>query len=284
MKIPKKVLVILAAVVAVIVVIALALPSILQSRGLHPDYDGENFDFSGKKVLIVTTSHAVLNKPGETTGQATGIFASEMTIPYYEFRDANMQVDIASIKGGEVPIDPQSFYYFLSTPEDERFLEDEEFQKKVKNSLPISEVDFKEYDMVFFGGGWGAAYDMNSEIVATKVSDAYYNSDVIFGSVCHGALAFTEAKDRNGDYLIKGRRMTGVTQKQLSQFGIEYTPFHPEEELRKAGAIYEASHEKKIDPFNTLTVIDEEKRFVTGQNQNSSHETAQLMLKTLKNL
>jgi putative intracellular protease/amidase len=207
-----------------------------------------------------------------------------MTIPYYEVFDANMHVDIASIKGGEVPIDPQSFYYFLKAPEDKRYLKDEEFQAKVKNSLPVSEVDFKEYDIVFFGGGWGAAYDMNSEIVATKVSDAYYNSDVIFGSVCHGALAFTEAKDVNGDYLIKGRRMTGVTQKQLSQFGIEYTPYHPEEELRKSGADYEASHEKNFDPFNTLTVIDEEKRFVTGQNQNSSHETAQLMLKTLENL
>ncbi len=27
----------------------------------------------------------------------------EMTVPYYEFLDAGMEVDAASIKGGEIP-------------------------------------------------------------------------------------------------------------------------------------------------------------------------------------
>lgn len=134
--------------------------------------------------------------------------------------------------------------------------------------------------MVFFAGGWGAAYDMASEMMGKKVTDAYYNSDVIFGSVCHGALAFSEAKDSTGNYLIEGRTMTGVTQKQLQQFGIEHTPKHPEEELKKSGANYQANH-KRFDPFATLTVMDEEKRFITGQNQNSSHETAQLIMELL---
>ncbi len=285
MKLNKKLTYVLAAAGILVVIIAVALPYILRSRGFHPDDpDGVKYDFKGKKALIVSTSHSVLNKPGETTGPATGVFASEMTIPYYEFLDANMEVDIASIKGGEVPIDPQSFYYFLESKEDKRFEKDKDFQGKIKNSIPIANIDIKEYDIVFFAGGWGAAYDMNSEIVATKVSDAYYNSDVIMGSVCHGALAFTNAKDKNGDYLVKGRPMSGVTQKQLASFGIEFTPYHPEQELKKAGAIYKANHDKPIDQFNTITVIDQEKRFVTGQNQNSSHDTAQLMMKTLSEL
>jgi putative intracellular protease/amidase len=284
MKFNKRLLYSLLAVGVLVLLIAISLPSILHFLGLHPDYEGEQYDLKGKKALIVTTSHGVLNKPGETAGPPTGIFASEMTIPYYDFLDANMQVDVASIKGGKVPVDPQSFYYFVSAPEDERFLEDEVYQAKVENSIPVANVDFKEYDLVFFGGGWGAAYDMNDSIVAAKVSDAYYNSDVIFGSVCHGALAFTEAKDKNGEYLVKGRTMTGVTQQQLKTFGIEYTPYHPELELKKAGAIYKSESKKILEPLNTLTVIDEEKRFVTGQNQNSSHETAHLMMKTLTEL
>ena len=280
MKPNKKVVYILSAVALTIVLFALFLPAILHSLGLHPEYDGEEYDLRGKKALIVTTSHGILNKPGEIDGKRTGVFASEMTIPYYEFLDANMQVDVASIKGGEIPIDPQSFYYFLRAPQDDRFLEDEEFQKKVKNSIPVAEIDFKEYDIVFFAGGWGAAYDMASETVATKVTEGYYDSDVLYGSVCHGALAFTEARDSIGNYLVAGRTMTGVTQKQLKELGIEFTPKHPQEELEKAGAVYK-SNNRFIDPLATITVIDEEKRFVTGQNQNSSHETAQLMLKTL---
>lgn len=280
MKVSKKVGYITLGLFAAILIFAIVLPSILKSLGFHPDYDGQEFNLIGKKALIVTTSHGVLNKPDEEEGPATGVFASEMTIPYYEFLDGNMEVDVASIKGGEIPIDPFSFNYFLRSDQDKRYLEDEVFQAKVKNSIPIEEVDIKTYDVVFFAGGWGAAYDMASEMMGIKVSEAYYNSDVLFGSVCHGVLAFTEAKDKNGDYLVKGRKMTGVTQKQLKQFGIEFTPKHPEEELVKSGANYQAKH-KRVDPFATLTVIDKEKRFITGQNQNSSHETAQLIMQVL---
>lgn len=281
MKTKRTLIYIVSSIVVVLCVGAIALPSTLNSFGFHPDYDGEQYYLKGKKALIVTTSHGVLNKPGETEGDATGVLSSEMTIPYYEFLDASMQVDLASIEGGEIPIDPGSFLYFIKEDADKRYLEDDVFQAKVQNSIPLKEVDFTQYDVVFFAGGWGAAYDMaQSELLAEKVSEAYYNSDVIYGSVCHGALAFTEAKDSTGDYLIKGRTMTGVTQKQLDQLGIAFTPKHPENELKKAGANFQANH-KSMDIFATLTVVDEEKRFVTGQNQNSGHETSQMIMKIL---
>ncbi len=203
-----------------------------------------------------------------------------MTIPYYEFFDANMQVHVASVKGGQIPIDPQSFKRYLMSDSDKRYKEDNNFQQKVSNSIPLSDVDFKNYDVVFFSGGWGAAYDLGSEEIGKKVSDAYYNSDVIFGSVCHGALAFTKAKAKDGEYLIKGRSMTGVSQKQPDQLDIKFTPLHPEEELKRAGAVYSCSTGKR-DFFETKTVVDEEKRFVTGQNQNSSHETAQMIMELM---
>lgn len=261
--------------------IAITLPSILKSFGLHPDYEGEEYYLRGKKALVVTTSHSVLNKPGELGGKATGVFSSEMTIPYYEFLDAAMHVDLASMEGGVIPIDPSSFLYFIKDDADKRYMKDDIFQAKVQNSIPLQEVDFKQYDVVFFAGGWGAAYDMaQSTILAEKVSEAYYHSEVIYGSVCHGALAFVEAKDSTGNYLVSGRTMTGVTQKQLDQLGIAFTPKHPELELIKAGANFQANH-RFIDIFATLTVVDEERRFVTGQNQNSGHETSQMILKVL---
>lgn len=282
MKNKKTLIYIALSIVLILIILPIALPSILKSFGLHPDFeDSKQYDMAGKRALIVCTSHDVLNKPGETTGDPTGVFGSEMTVPYYEFLDANMEVDLASIKGGEIPIDPQSFYYFIKDDADKRYLKDDVFQAKVQNSIPLKDVDFKAYDVVFFAGGWGAAYDMaQSEILAEMVSDVYYNSDVIYGSVCHGALAFVEARDSTGDYLIKGRTMTGVTQKQLDELGIEFTPKHPEAELKKAGANFQANT-KRRDFFATLTVVDEEKRFVTGQNQNSGHETAQMIMKLL---
>lgn len=256
--------------------------SILKSQGLHPDFEGKTYDLTGKRALIVTTSHGTLNKPGETDGKATGLFASEMTVPYYEFTGANMEVDVASMKGGPIPIDPQSFKRYIRSTSDEKYLKDDVLQGKVCNSLPVDKVDFTDYDVVFFSGGWGAAYDLGqSDTLAKKVSNAYYHSDVIFGSVCHGALAFVSAEDTTGQPLIKGRTMTSVTQKQLDQLHIDFTPLHPEEELKKSGANYRAKSGKR-DIFETLTVVDQENRFVTGQNQNSGHETAQKIMELLE--
>ena len=254
---------------------AFALPSILHAAGLHPEYEGEQVDLRGKRALIITTSHATLNAPGETSGDPTGVFGSEMTEPYYEFLAGGMQVDIASIEGGEVPIDPQSFLYMIKTQADERFLEDAEFQAKVQNSIPISAVDVSEYDVIFLAGGWGPAYDFpESEALASLVSEAYYaDHRPILAGVCHGPLGFVRALDNEGNLLIAGRRMTGVTDKQVKELGIEITPYHPENELRKAGALFESQTAFR-DMFANHTVIDDEKRFVTGQNQNAGAEVA----------
>lgn len=275
----KKALPIAALLLVILAVFVLALPTLLHKAGLHPDYTGETVQLPGKRALIITTSHAILNAPGETTGSATGVFASEMTHPYYTFLDGGMQVDVASIQGGEIPIDPQSFLFMIRSKEDERYLQDSVFQAKVKNSLAIADIDFTDYDIIFLAGGWGAAYDLGqSGILAQKITDAYYaDTNPVIGGVCHGVLGLIRAKDNNGDLLIAGRKMTGVTDKQLKELGIEITPLHPETELRKAGVVFESSTALR-DMLATHVTVDDEQRFVTGQNQNSGLETAHKMM------
>lgn len=257
------------------VVLRLGLPSMLHSFGMHPEYEGQTFQVEGKRALVITTSHGVLAAPGETDGDATGVFGSEMTHPYYVFQDAGMSVDVASVKGGEIPIDPQSFSFAIISAEDKRFLKDEIFQAKVKNSIAIKDVDISQYDAVFIAGGWGAAYDLaQSPALAEKVSVAFYSEkQPVIGAVCHGLLGLVNAKDQQGNNLIAGRKMTGVTDKQIKELGIEVTPLHPETELRKAGAVFESQTAFR-DIFATHVVVDDEQRFVTGQNQNSGLEAA----------
>ncbi len=274
----KKLLVALGILLFGVVTLGLSLPTIVHRLGLHPTYEGETYDLAGKRALVITTSHGVLNEPGETEGPATGVMASELTHPYYGFLDAGMHVDVASVKGGPIPIDPQSLNFVVRTPEDERYLEDPALQAKVKNSLRIDDVDFTQYDAIFIAGGWGAAYDLGySDVLGRKVSEAYYAETPILGSVCHGALGFIRAKDRDGNLLVAGRRMTGVSDKQVHELGIDATPQHPETELRKAGVLYESATAFR-DMFATHVVVDDERRFVTGQNQNSGHETAHKMM------
>ena len=250
------------------------LPPVLRAMGLHSHYEIPAFDLSGKRALVVTTSHGALGD----TGRATGVFGSEMTVPYYAFLDAGIEVDIASIKGGEIPIQPWSMTWPLATHDDKRFLADAAAMEKLRKSIPISEVKAEDYDVIFMAGGWGAAFDLaQSQDLADVITKAYAEEKII-GSVCHGALGLVSAKDVDGSPLIEGRRVTGVTDKQIREFGITITPKHPETELRAVGGVFEANQAWR-DYFATHTVVDG--NLVTGQNQNSGYETSHRILELL---
>jgi ribonuclease Z len=234
---------------------------------VHPEYSGKEYCLKNTRALIITTSVSTLGDDGAPTG----VFASEMTAPYYEFIDARMDVDIASIEGGKIPIDPSSFAPGIISKYDERYLQDEIFLKKTNESLKIDDIDFTNYDIIFLAGGWGAAYDLGfSEILGEKITAAYRES-IPLGAVCHGSLGFLKAKDVNGNPLVKGKRMTGVTDKQVRELGIEMTPQHPETELKAAGAIFE-SNTTTLDFLANYVVADGV--IVTGQNQNAGAEVA----------
>lgn len=272
----KKVLITLAVILVLLFVLVLMLPKILAYMGLHPDSEGQSFNLQGRRALIITTSHDVLGN----TGKKTGVYASEMTVPYYEFLDAQMKVDLASTKGGNIPVEPVSIKWPVATVADKRYLKDEDFQNKAENSLKIDDVDFTQYDIIYIAGGWGASYDLGiSEILGAKISEANAKN-ILLGSVCHGALGFLKAKKENGEPLLKDRRVTGVTNKQVKELGIEITPMHPETEIKKAGAKYESKNAFQ-DVFANYSVIDG--NLVTGQNQNAGKEVAQKMMNILRN-
>jgi putative intracellular protease/amidase len=257
--------------IAFVILFYLGFPRLIHLLGVHPHYKGREFDLPGKKALIIGTNHEDLGD----TGKKTGVALSELSVPYYQFLDANMQVDLASVKGGNIPIDPQTVRWPIPTQDDRRFLADKPAMNKLENSLKIDDLDFKDYDIVFMAGGWGASYDLGySEVLGEKTTEAWADGAVV-GSVCHGALGLLNVKDENGKPLLLGRNATGVTDSQIQELGINITPMHPETELRKAGAKYN-SNTAFSDFFADITVVDG--RLVTGQNQNSGAETAQKMM------
>lgn len=252
----------------------LGLPKALNAMGLHPDYEIPHMDLSGHRALIVTTSVDRL----APTNQKTGVASSEMTIPYYAFRDAGMDVELASIEGGQIPIEPGTLRWPVATRSDRRFGKDSKAQQSATSSIPIGDIDVTNYSIVFLAGGWGAAYDFaQSETLGRKVSEAY-DSGAVIGGVCHGVLGLLPAQTSNGDSLVSGRRLTGVTNKQIEEIGISFTPMHPERDLRAAGAVFEAEVAFR-DFFASHVVVDG--RLVTGQNQNSGAETAHRMMETV---
>ena len=251
------------------------LRKLVQKIGLHPDDTVEvDFDLDGRRALVVATNAGQLD-----IGKPTGGFASEMTVPYYAFLDAGMDVDIASPSGGEIPVDPKSIKPIIRTGDDDRFLADDEFRAQVRSSLAIGDLDMSDYDIVFLAGGWGAAFDFGfSDALGTKITEANAAGKLI-GGVCHGPLGLINATTPEGAPLVQGRKVSRVTDKQVHELGIEMTPHHPEAELRAKGALFE-SETKFRDPFANHWVVDG--NLVTGQNQNAGPMVARELMQLLQ--
>jgi putative intracellular protease/amidase len=245
---------------------------VLRQVGLHPDDpDATPLGMSGTKALCIATNHGVLD-----VGVATGVFASELTVPYYLFLDAGMEVDLASPNGGIVPVDPLSMVEALRTPADDRLLGDAALRGKLARSLAVPEIDVASYDIVYFAGGWGAAFDLGqSDALGAKVSEAYAAGRVL-GGICHGPLGLLRARRPDGELVVKGRRLTAVTDRQIRQLGIGITPLHPETALRAAGALFEGRTHPLRDFFANHYVADGD--LITGQNQNAGPMVARLMM------
>ncbi len=251
---------------------ARALRKLLQRAGMHPeDTESINVDLTGRRALVIATNHGVLD-----VGKPTGVFASEMTVPYYAFLDAGMDVDVASPAGGTIPVDPQSLRAPLRTEACDRFLADDEFRAKTLESLAVADVDIADYDIVCLAGGWGAAFDLGfSDELGAQMTQANANGAII-GGVCHGPLGLLKATASDGSPLVAGRKVTAVTDKQVRELGIMSTPHHPETELRKLGAEFE-SQTRRRDPLANHWVVDG--NLVTGQNQNAAPMVAREMLR-----
>ena len=245
---------------------------LLQQFGVHPrDAEAVTLDMRGTRALCVATNHGVLD-----IGVATGVFGSELTVPYYCFLDAGMQVDVASPRGGIVPVDPLSMDATIRTPDDDRLLDDADFRARLAGSLAIAEVDITQYDVIYFAGGWGAAFDLGqSADLGRKVTEAWAAGAVV-GGICHGPLGLLQARDERGEPLVKGRRVTAVTDKQVRELGVSITPLHPETALRQAGALFEGRAHHARDFFANHYV--EDGNLITGQNQNAGPMVARLMM------
>ena len=257
---------------------ALLVRRLLQRFGLHPDDtvgvgDDVTAAVAGKRALVIATNHGQL-----AVAKPTGVFASELTVPYYAFLDAGMAVDVASPLGGIIPVDPLSVKPPVRTADDDRMLADDVLRAKLTDSLAVDDVDIADYDMVFLAGGWGAAFDFGtSDVLADQITAANANGAVL-GGVCHGPLGLLQALDTDGTPLVEGRRLTAVTDEQVRQLGITATPQHPETELRAAGAIFQSASAGREVLANHWVV---DGNLVTGQNQNAGPMVARLMMERL---
>ena len=224
------------------------------------------------KILFVLTSHSQLGN----TDQKTGFWIEEFASPYYVLSDAGATITIASPDGGQPPVDPKSEAKEAQSPSTERFFKDMEAIDKVAYSMKLSDVNFNDYDAVFYPGGHGPLWDLATDKTSIKLIEDFYNSQKPIAFVCHAPAALVNAKAENGEPLVKGKKVTGFSDTEEEAVGLtKIVPFLLETELKKLGG-----HYSKGPDWSSFTQQDG--LLITGQNPASSEEVAKLLLKTLK--
>jgi len=220
------------------------------------------------KILMVLTSHDQLGG----TGRKTGFWLEEFAAPYFVFRDAGVELTLASPKGGQPPIDPKSDLPENQTAAMARFKQDPQAQKALSQTVTLSDVKAEDYDTVFYVGGHGPMWDLAESADSIALIEAFYNSGKPVALVCHspGVLHRVTYK---GEPIVKGKRVTGFTNDEEEAVHLtNVVPFLVEDELKRLGAVFE-----KAPSWQPFSIVDG--RLLTGQNPASSSGAAEALLK-----
>ncbi|WP_422102396.1 type 1 glutamine amidotransferase domain-containing protein [Vreelandella sp.] len=221
-----------------------------------------------KRILMVLTSHDQLGD----TGEKTGFWLEEFAAPYYVFKDAGAVVTLASPKGGQPPLDPKSDAEDSQTDETRRFKQDDAAQAELANTHLLSEMKADDYDAVFYPGGHGPMWDLVDDQDSIKLIETFIAQGKPVASVCHAPIVLINAKDSNGEPLVKGRQVTGFTNGEEDAVGLtDVVPHLVEDALQKCGGIY-----SKADIFTPY--VREDGQLITGQNPPSSAPTAEALM------
>ena len=224
------------------------------------------------KILMILTSQSTMG----VGGAPTGVWFEELSAPYYAFIDAGVEVEIASVAGGRIPIDPHSLKTAGSNPASvERFLNDAEAMRRMEHSKPLAVLDAAAYSAVFLPGGHGTMWDLPHNATLAGLLNSAWKDGKVIAAVCHGPAGLIGALDENGQPLVRGRRVSAFSNEEETAAGLTKTvPFALESALRELGARYESG-----PAFQPFAVRDG--RLVTGQNPASSEDVARLTLEAI---
>jgi len=219
------------------------------------------------KILMVLTSHDQLGN----TGRTTGFWLEEFAAPYFVFRDAGVQLTLATPKGGQPPVDPKSDLPENQTDAMARFKKDAAAQKALSQTAKLADMKSQDFDSIFYVGGHGPMWDLAESADSIALLESFYNSGKPITLVCHspGVLRHVTYK---GAPLVKGKHVTGFTNGEEEEMKLTHVvPFLVEDELKKLGGLFQ-----KAADWESFVIVDG--RLITGQNPASSTDAARALL------
>ncbi|MEO7409725.1 MAG: type 1 glutamine amidotransferase domain-containing protein [Sphingomicrobium sp.] len=222
-------------------------------------------------ILMVLTSHDQLGD----TGKKTGFWLEEFAAPYYVLKDAGHDITLASPKGGQPPLDPQSDAPDAQTDATRRFKSDGDAQAQLAATDVLGEIDPAGFDGVFYPGGHGPMWDLAEDVDSRALIEATIAAGKPVALVCHAPAALKNVTTPEGAPLVRGKRVTGFTNGEEEAVGLtDIVPFLLEDMLNAKGGDYSKGPDFK--PY-----VVEDGLLITGQNPPSSEPAAEALLKAL---
>ncbi|MBO0595836.1 type 1 glutamine amidotransferase domain-containing protein [Nesterenkonia sp. E16_7] len=223
------------------------------------------------KVLIVLTSHDELGD----TGKKTGFWLEELAAPYYRFKDAGYEITLASPQGGQPPLDPASNTPDFQTDDTRRFEDDAEATAALAETVRLDTVFEPDYDTVFYPGGHGPLWDLAEDPASIRLIETTLRAGKPVALVCHAPGVLRHTKNEDGTPLVAAKLVTGFTNTEEAGVDlVDVVPFLVEDELTKLGGRY-----SKGEDWSSYVV--EDGLLITGQNPQSSAETAEALIAKL---
>lgn len=209
-----------------------------------------------KPVLMVLTSHDTKG----STGEPTGFYLGELTHPLAELEAARIPYELASIQGGEPPVDGLDLQDAVNV----RYWTDTAFRENLSRSQRLHDVDASKYSAIFFAGGHGAMWDFPISSDVSRVTRDVYEAGGVVGAVCHGPAALVNVRLSNGTYLVAGKNVSAFTDDEERAVALDQVvPFLLASTLAQRGA-----HHHPAPNWTPKVVVDG--RLVTGQNPQSA--------------
>lgn len=222
---------------------------------------------ASKPVLMVMTSHAKLGD----TGKTTGFYLGELTHPLEVFEKAGLPVELASINGGEPPVDGLE----LEDAVNARYWNNKAFREKLSQTKKLSDLDPSNYAAVFFVGGHGTMWDFPDDAAVQRFARELFEAGSPVGAVCHGPAALVNVKLSDGTYLVAGKEVSCFTNNEEEKVGLtKVVPFLLATKFEERGA-------KHLPAADFAKQVVASGKLVTGQNPASAAGVADKIVELL---
>jgi putative intracellular protease/amidase len=242
---------------------------------------------SPKRVAIVISNPAV----STTMNAPVGFWWSELTHPYFAFTERGYEVEIFSPAGGKCEADamsdPRDASGYSSTDLISMgFIATPKLAALVEDTKPISALDVDRFDAIVVAGGQAPmfTFDRATDLHAKFVQ--FYEAGKVACALCHGTAILRYARLSSGEYLAKGKTVTGFANVEedfadnaVWEYGLlprdkHVMPWRIEDALKEIGANY-----VQAGLWRGFAIRDG--NLVTGQQNFSGSETAEMVIRAL---